>query len=115
MSNLFIPDRLWQTTFFNGSNIDAKWLNYLLNTHEYRRMIKEGATGTSDSMKNISKDTFLNITILKPSLSEQQAIAQILSDMDADMATLEAKRDKQKALKQSLMQTLLTGKIRLVK
>src|SRR6266702_347037 len=48
------------------------------------------------------------------SQSEQQAIANILSDMDAEIAGLEQKRDKTRALKQGMMQELLTGKTRLI-
>jgi len=47
-------------------------------------------------------------------LIEQTAIATILSDMDAELAALEARRDKTRALKQGMMQALLTGRIRLV-
>ena len=49
-----------------------------------------------------------------PSMSEQTAIASILSDMDAEIETLEQKRDKYKAVKQGMMQVLLTGKVRIV-
>lgn len=48
-----------------------------------------------------------------PPLPEQRAIAAVLSDMDAAIAALEARRDKLKAVKQGMMQTLLTGKVRL--
>ncbi len=50
-----------------------------------------------------------------PTLSEQKAIAEILSDMDAEIESLEQKRDKYKAIKQGMMQELLTGKTRLIK
>ena len=46
--------------------------------------------------------------------NERNAIATVLSDMDADLAALEQKRDKTKAIKQGMMQELLTGRIRLV-
>ncbi len=49
-----------------------------------------------------------------PSLPEQTAIATVLSDMDAELAALEQKRDKTRALKQGMMQELLTGRVRLV-
>jgi type I restriction enzyme S subunit len=45
---------------------------------------------------------------------EQSAIAAILSDMDAEIAALEQRRDKTHDLKQGMMQELLTGKTRLV-
>jgi len=46
--------------------------------------------------------------------TEQSAIATVLSDMDAELAALEARRDKTRALKQAMMRELLTGKTRLV-
>ena len=46
--------------------------------------------------------------------SEQTAIAQILTDMDNEIAQLEKERDKYKELKAGMMQVLLTGKIRLI-
>ena len=47
-------------------------------------------------------------------VTEQTAIASILSDMDADLSILESRRDKTRNLKQAMMQELLTGKTRLV-
>ena len=47
-------------------------------------------------------------------VAEQTAIAAVLSDMDAELAALEARRDKTRDLKQAMMQELLTGKTRLV-
>ena len=49
-----------------------------------------------------------------PTVPEQAAIATALSDMDAEIAALEARRDKTRNLKQAMMQELLTGKTRLV-
>jgi type I restriction enzyme S subunit len=51
---------------------------------------------------------------LPPSVEEQKAIVAILSDMDAEIAALEQRREKTRALKQGMMQELLTGKTRLV-
>lgn len=48
-----------------------------------------------------------------PALAEQQAIVDVLSDMDAELAALEARRDKTRALKQGMMPELLTGRTRL--
>jgi type I restriction enzyme, S subunit len=49
-----------------------------------------------------------------PPLPEQAAIAAALSDMDAEIAALEARLAKTRALKAGMMQELLTGRIRLV-
>ncbi|MBI4291204.1 MAG: restriction endonuclease subunit S [Betaproteobacteria bacterium] len=55
-----------------------------------------------------------SFTIFVPPRDEQLAIATALSDMDAELSALEARRDKTRALKQGMMQELLTGKTRLV-
>jgi type I restriction enzyme S subunit len=46
--------------------------------------------------------------------SEQAAIAEVLSDMDAEIAALEQRREKTRFLKQAMMQELLTGNTRLI-
>ena len=51
---------------------------------------------------------------LPPTTDEQTAIATILSDMDAEIATLETKLAKARQVKQGMMQELLTGNIRLI-
>ncbi len=55
-----------------------------------------------------------NLEIHSPPLPEQTAIAAVLSEMDAEIAALEARRDKTRDLKQGMMQELLTGRIRLI-
>ena len=55
------------------------------------------------------------IVFFPPSVEEQSAIATVLSDMDAEIAALERRRDKTRTIKQGMMQQLLTGQVRLVK
>ncbi|MEX2120416.1 MAG: hypothetical protein WD847_12545 [Pirellulales bacterium] len=55
------------------------------------------------------------IEVTLPTPAEQTAIAAILSDMDAEIAGLEAKLAKARRVKQGMMQELLTGRIRLTK
>lgn len=55
-----------------------------------------------------------NYEVSLPTPLEQTAIAAVLSDMDADISALEARRDKTRALKQAMMQELLTGRTRLI-
>ena len=70
---------------------------------------------TVTAIPHISPADICSFTIpIPPSLKEQTAIASVLSDMDAEIAALEARRDKTRALKQGMMQELLTGRIRLV-
>lgn len=54
------------------------------------------------------------VVYISSNIDEQQAIATILTKMDNEITALEAKRAKYKAIKQGMMQQLLTGKIRLI-
>lgn len=64
---------------------------------------------------SVNSDDVRDLELFLPNdLPEQTAIAQVLSDLEADISVLEARRDKTKALKQGMMQELLTGRIRLV-
>ena len=56
----------------------------------------------------------VRVRVVFPPLPEQRAIAAILSDMDTEIAALEHRLDKTRAIKQGMMQQLLTGRIRLV-
>jgi type I restriction enzyme, S subunit len=49
-----------------------------------------------------------------PTNAEQIAITTVLTDMDAELVALEQRREKTRALKQAMIQELLTGKTRLV-
>ena len=62
---------------------------------------------------NMSKSAFNDAEIILPTLSEQRAISNILSGMDAEIAALEAKRQKYQAVKQGMMQALPSGKVRI--
>lgn len=62
----------------------------------------------------IASNKLKPLLIRMPNLSEQQAIAEILSDMDAEIAELEKKKEKYTSIRQGMMQQLLTGKIRLI-
>lgn len=97
-------------------NIDAK-INGLFYAYWFRSVkgrkamaiLAQGAT-----RYNITKTAFLELELPQPPQSEQTAIVKVLADMDAELAALEARRDKTRALKQGMMQELLTGRIRLV-
>ena len=62
----------------------------------------------------LMNDAMKRITLALPRREEQDAIAEVLSDMDAELAALEQRRDKTCLLKQGMMQELLTGRKRLI-
>ena len=61
-------------------------------------------------MNNVMAEIPIHIP---PTVTEQRTIANILTDMDNEIATIEARKKKYEAIKQGMMQQLLTGKIRL--
>lgn len=90
-------------------NINGKLLFYKLDRNPFYLQFDDGVKQT-----NLRKSEVLSCPLgLPKSETEQNAIATVLSDMDAEIAALEQRRDKTRALKQAMMQELLTGRIRL--
>jgi type I restriction enzyme S subunit len=65
------------------------------------------------NLASISKTSLGQLPILLPSVQEQEAIADALIDMDHEIQILKERLTKTRALKQAMMQELLTGRIRL--
>ena len=89
---------------------DAVFLGYILNTPPINR--QKASRGQGDAVVHISSSALASIGFKLPDLAEQTAIAEVLSDMDAELAALEHRREKTRALKQGMMQELLTGRTR---
>jgi type I restriction enzyme S subunit len=68
----------------------------------------------STTVKHLSHGDIEGIEKPLPSLPEQTAIAAVLTDMDAELAALEQRLTKTRALKQGMLQELLTGRTRLL-
>lgn len=88
------------------------YLANLFSTPEWFRKVSDHSGGTTH--KRVSRGALGRIEFELPPLSEQTAIASVLSDMDAELAVLEQRLAKTRALKQGMMQELLTGRTRLV-
>ncbi|HCT5131810.1 restriction endonuclease subunit S [Aeromonas hydrophila] len=95
----------------DGAQYIPIYLSYWFRSSIGRKAVSIMAQGST--RYNISKKQFLKLSITLPSIEEQTAIATILSDMDNELQALTQKLDKARALKQGMMQQLLTGKIRL--
>ena len=92
---------------------DMLFLYYILCSDAVMNQYASMAAGSS--VQNLNKEKVANVLLYAPSsLKEQSAIAKVLSSMDEEISFLEAKREKYNAIKQGMMQKLLTGKIRLV-
>lgn len=95
---------------FDDLQADKFFVYYMLKWIE-PAWSKHGQTG---SQMNLNTGLINGTRIKLPPRSEQTAIAAVLSDMDAELAALEARRDKTRTLKQAMMQELLTGRTRLI-
>jgi type I restriction enzyme, S subunit len=93
-------------------NANSTFMGYFCNTSPINA--QKASKGQGDAVVHISAAAISGIAIKLPSLAEQTAIAQILTDMDAEITGLESKLTKARAVKQGMMQQLLTGKIRLL-
>lgn len=96
---------LWVTNFRGNS---PKFISYLLASVGLIRF----STGSGVPTLN-RNDVHAHEVSIPPSEKEQTAIATILSDMDAELAALEARHEKARQLKQGMMQELLSGRVRL--
>jgi type I restriction enzyme, S subunit len=111
-----------ENTVFSGFILRARPKNNLLttsykkycfSTEAIRKEITSKSSYTTRALTNgrlLSKVQIL----IPPTDREQDVIAEVLRDMDAEIERLEQQRDKYKAIKQGMMQELLTGKTRLV-
>lgn len=98
--------------FSEEANADGLYLAYYFRSGKGRKLLRSLAQGAI--RYNLSKSALLKVAFPLPLLPEQTAIAAVLSDMDAEIAALEAKAAKARHVKQAMMQELLTGKVRLV-
>jgi type I restriction enzyme, S subunit len=92
---------------------NAAFLSYHFHLEEFKTRVRSIAVG--QTMASLNTRLISEVDVILPGIVEQKAIAAVLSDMDAEIAALERRRDKIKAIKQGMMQALLTGRIRLVK
>jgi type I restriction enzyme S subunit len=85
---------------------------YQILSDEGQRQILDLMSGNAITRLTLAKIKSLRFAV--PSFEEQTAIAEVLKDMDTEIAALEQRREKTRALKQAMMQELLTGKTRLI-
>ena len=94
------------------SNESSVYVGYLMNHPTVA--IQKKRVGQGDAVVHISASNLAQVQISLPSIKEQHAIAAILCDMDAEIAALERRLNKTRAVKQGMIQQLLTGRVRLV-
>jgi type I restriction enzyme S subunit len=112
LDNLYLNSFCFGFRLNNLREINPLFLSYLFRSKIGRTMMSSLAQGST--RYNLSKSNFNKLTIQLPKYNEQEAIADILSDMDNEIKKLEKKLDKYKNIKSGMMEELLTGKRRLV-
>ena len=99
------------TLFFTeiSAGAEAKFVFYKFT------MIPWRSYNEASGVPSLNAKTIESIEALFPPMkAEQTAIAEVLSEMDGELALLEQRREKTRALKQAMMQELLTGRTRLL-
>ena len=95
------------------ANISFLTPSFLFQIVRMDRFINAASEAYGTHMPRSDWNVVKNYEVLLPPIEEQTAIAVVLSDMDTEITTLEAKLAKALQLKQGMMQELLTGRIRL--
>lgn len=98
----------------HSEELDQSYLSKIFKSFIFDAFLESLVAGST--INHLYQKDFVHFNFpVPPTISEQTAIANILSDCDSEIAALEEKRDKYKEIKQGMMQQLLTGKIRLIK
>lgn len=102
--DIFLPDRLWAAKSKPGTSM--RFISYILGSDKGRAALSKMASGSSGSMKNITKSDILFLQVTAPAFVEQQKIADSLSSLDELIAAQACKVDALKTHKKGLMQQL---------
>ncbi len=106
-----VHQRVYRISDFS-EQVNGYFFYLYFSTRFYNRIMQMTAKSSVDSVR---REMIARMLVpLPPTKAEQTAIAKVLRDMDAELATLEQRREKTRALKQAMMQELLTGRTRLV-
>ncbi len=92
--------------------VDPLYFGFVLNTEPANQ--QKASLGQGDAVVHISATALAQVTVSVPPINEQVAIATVFRDIDSEIAALRRCRDKTRAIKQGMMQQLLTGRVRLV-
>ena len=90
----------------------APYLSYYFHSEDFTASVREVAVG--QTMACLNTQILKGLAVTLPPLAEQAAVTAVLTDMDAELAALEQRLAKTRALKQAMMEELLTGRTRLI-
>jgi type I restriction enzyme S subunit len=101
--NVLLPDKLWRIKLRRNAQINPNYLLHFLQLPHSRKTIGGLATGTSGSMKNISKEKTGTIRVLLPPIERQERFAAVVLSNER-VRTQQREADRQA---EHLFQTLL--------
>ena len=105
-----VHQRVYRMTSF-GDRLDGYYFFLCFSSLFYARIMQMTAKSSVDSVR---REMIARMQIPLPKKAEQEAIAEVLSDIDAEIAALDTRLDKARQVKQGMMHNLLTGRIRLI-
>lgn len=108
--DLYLPDRIWQ--IHPADDVDPEWLALVIGSEPVRSALRNGASGTSGSMKNISQGQLRDVRIVAPELVGQRRAAAVVGRCDHASRLLSELLTAKRAFKRALMQELLIGRRR---
>ena len=100
--NTYLPDRLWRAELQPNANAIFVW--QMLIQPSTKEQIRREASGTSGSMKNISKPGLLGLHVKKVPIELQDQFAAFIEQTDKSKLAIQQSLDKLETLKKSLMQ-----------
>ncbi|VQO65576.1 putative type I RM modification enzyme [Streptococcus pneumoniae] len=100
--NIYLPDRLWKVIL--NDRVNPVFLWKLITNEKTKLKIKRISSGTSGSMKNISKSQLLQILLPLPPLALQNEFADFVVQVDKSQLAIQKSLEELETLKKSLMQ-----------
>lgn len=107
--NLALPDRIWKFVWKNSDNQNTLFIWYTINKESFREQISKTSSGTSGSMKNISKEKILKLDIISPPITLQNQFAERIQLIEAQKQQAQASLQKAEDLFNSLLQSAFRG------
>ena len=111
--DLYLPDRLWLLDVRDRQVINVRWLALVLASERYRNPLTELATGTSGTMKNLSKKLVLGLKLKLLPITEQERIAALALALDERLSADRSNLQQLISTRAALAQGLLSGRLRL--
>ena len=109
-NELYLPDRLWQSV--KGElHHNVRWLSHAVSFQSFMNEISKISSGTSGSMKNISKKNYLNLKMIYPTLELQNQFADRVKAVEAQKAQAQESLAKAEDLFNSLLQKAFKGEL----